>query len=222
MLRVTSRVYNPFAENTYVVFDDHSKQALIVDPGCNSPEEESDLAMEVARLRLTPVAVVNTHCHMDHVFGNAFAVSHWKVPLWCHRSDLFLLERLPELAVVWGVNAKPSPRPSRFLEDGDEILLGSSKLRVIHAPGHSPGHIVLFAPEEKFLICGDVLFAGSIGRTDLPGGNYTQLMQSIEKLIRLGDEVRVYPGHGEPTTIGVERATNPFILEWLASRRPHM
>lgn len=220
MLRVVCLVFNPFGENTYIVFEQDSRQAFIIDPGCSTPQEESQLAMEVARLRLTPVAVVNTHCHLDHVLGNAFATQHWKVPLWCHKDDLFLLEGLPQQAMIWGVRTTPSPRPARYLEDGDIIQLGGSALQVIHSPGHSPGHIVLFALRERFLICGDVLFAGSIGRTDLPGGNYTRLMQSIERLLELGDDVRIYPGHGPETTLGTERHTNPFVVEWLAGKRP--
>lgn len=193
----------PFYTNAYVLKD--NGEAIIVDPGEASP----GLLKSVSDSKV--VMIVNTHCHCDHAGGNAEVKEAIDAPLALHEKELPLLETLPQQGMMFGVPFPPSPPPDRFLEEGDTIKVGEVSLKVLHAPGHSPGHIVLAGP--GFVLAGDVLFAGSIGRTDLPGGSYPQLLESIRaKLLTLPDETVVYSGHGPETTIGAERASNPFLV----------
>jgi len=193
----------PFYTNSYVLKDDG--EAIIVDPGEASPR----LLRSVEDSKVT--LIVNTHCHCDHAGGNAGVKAATGAPLAIHREELPLLESLPQQGLMFGVPFPPSPPPDRFLEEGEEIQVGNVTLRVLHTPGHSPGHIALAGP--GFILAGDVLFAGSIGRTDLPGGSYPQLLASIRaKLLTLPDDTVVYSGHGPETTIGAERASNPFLV----------
>jgi len=194
----------PFFENCFVIRD--GGEALIIDPGEATPELKA--SVEGYRVRM----VFNTHCHIDHSGGNAEMVKHTGAPLVCHEADLPLLRGLEQQGMMFGVPVTPSPDPERFVVEGDTVEVGGVKLHVLHTPGHAPGHVVLVG--EGFVIGGDVLFAGSIGRTDLPGGSYEQLMESIKtKLLPLPDDTVVYCGHGPTTTIGRERATNPFLAE---------
>lgn len=193
----------PFVTNCYVVRD--RDEALVIDPGDETPELVEALRGVSVR------AVVNTHCHCDHSGGNAALVARTKAPLLIHRDDLPLLRILEEQGRMFGVPFEASPEPDGFLSEGDTIEVGGAMLRVLHAPGHTPGHIVLVG--EGMVLAGDVLFAGSIGRTDMPGGSYPQLLASIRtKLLTLPDDTVVYSGHGGPTTIGDERRTNPFLV----------
>lgn len=193
----------PFYTNSYVLKD--NGEAIIVDPGEASPR----LLRSVEDSKVT--LIVNTHCHCDHAGGNAGVKAATGAPLAIHREELPLLESLPQQGLMFGVPFPPSPPPDRFLEEGDAIRVGNITLRVLHAPGHSPGHIVLAG--MGFVLAGDVLFAGSIGRTDLPGGSYPRLLDSIRaKLLTLPDDTVVYSGHGPETTIGAERASNPFLV----------
>ncbi len=188
--------------NGYVIRD--GGEAMIVDPGAPSAE----LLEQVADVRVK--AIVNTHCHLDHCGGNAAMMEATGAPLMLHRAELPLLHSLSQQAMMFGVPFIPSPDPTQFLEEGDRIQVGMLEFTVLHVPGHSPGHIALLVDEAAFV--GDVLFSGSIGRTDLPGGNYAQLFESIRtKLLSLPDETVVYSGHGPDTTIGVERVSNPFL-----------
>jgi len=156
--------------------------------------------------------IVNTHCHCDHCGGNAPLLEKTGAELAIHREDLPLLRSMELQARMFGVDVEPSPDPNRFLNEGDRIEVGGASFRVVHAPGHSPGHIVLVG--DGVVFCGDVLFQGSIGRTDLPGGDYHQLLASIrDKLLVLPDETVAYTGHGPSTTIGDERRTNPFLVD---------
>lgn len=192
----------PFLENGYVIRD--SGEALVIDPG----EAHPGLLAAIEGYRVP--AIVNTHCHCDHCGGNAALVAKTGAPLWCHEDDLPLLRSLEAQGQMFGVSFPPSPDPDRFLNEGDTVTVGSVALEVRHAPGHAPGHIVLVG--DGFVIAGDVLFNGSIGRTDLPGGNYDQLITSIRtKLLTLPDDTVVYCGHGPSTTIGQERRSNPFL-----------
>jgi len=180
-------------------------EVLVVDPGEAAPEVLRAIEGRTVR------AIVNTHAHADHCGGNAELVRRTGAPLLCHGQDLPLLRTIEQQGMMFGVPFPPSPEPDRLLEEGDTVEVGSARLRVLHTPGHSPGHIVLVG--DGFVITGDVLFAGSIGRTDLPGGSYEQLLQSIrDKLMPLPDETVVYSGHGPATTIGEERRTNPFLV----------
>ncbi|HNY86537.1 MAG TPA: MBL fold metallo-hydrolase [Candidatus Hydrogenedentes bacterium] len=202
-MKIKRHELTPFVMNCYVLEDDG--EAVVVDPGEASPRLLNDLA--ALRVKM----IINTHCHCDHAGGNAGVKAATGAPLACHADDLPLLEAIEQQGVMFGVHFPPSPPPDTLLKAGDTIVVGSQRLEVRHAPGHSPGHVVLVG--DGFVLAGDVLFAGSIGRTDLPGGNYGQLLQSIRtELMTLPDDTVVYSGHGPDTTIGVERRTNPFLV----------
>ena len=193
----------PFYENTFVLRD--AGEAIVIDPG------ESDPALLASLSDCTVKAIINTHCHIDHCGGNAELVRHTNAPLLIHRNELPVLHSLEQQGMMFGVRSHPSPEPDAFLDEGDAVTVGTVSLKVLYTPGHSPGHISLAG--DGFAFVGDVLFAGSIGRTDLPGGDYAQLIQSIRtKLLTLPDDTEVLSGHGPTTTIGRERATNPFLV----------
>ena len=192
----------PFVENCYILEDEG--EAIVIDPGEVTPR------MRLTLGGLKVKMVFNTHCHIDHSGGNAEMVRLTRAPLVCHAADLPLLRALPQQARLFGVEAEESPDPDNFVEEGDEILVGRVTMKVLHTPGHAPGHVSLLG--DGFVFSGDVLFSGSIGRTDLPGGDYEQLLQSIKKhLLPLPDKTVVYCGHGPATTIGQERKSNPFL-----------
>lgn len=213
MLKIEPLVFNPFQENTYLVFDTSSKECAVVDPGMISPEEEQRLVEKVEALGLSPLLLLQTHLHLDHVFGTGFVAKKWGLIPQAHQADAFLIDQTTTLAAQFGMTlAENPPAPGIFLEPGDVISLGAEQLKVIHVPGHSPGGIVFYDEPGKVLLSGDVLFKGSIGRTDLPGGAHDLLIEGIQqKIMTLPDEVKVYPGHGPSTTIGDERRTNPFL-----------
>lgn len=193
----------PFFVNCYIVKD--GGEAIVIDPGDVSDEVLRALDGSTVR------TIVNTHGHCDHCGGNAALVEKTGAELVIHEADMPLLDALEAQGQMFGMRTTPSPAPSRFVVEGDTLTVGSAALSVVHAPGHSPGHIVLAG--DGLVFCGDVLFAGSIGRTDLPGGDYEQLMGSIrDKLLPLADDTIVYTGHGPATTIGKERASNPFVV----------
>ena len=193
----------PFLVNCFVVKD--GGEALVIDPGEAAPRLLR--AIESCDVR----AIVNTHCHCDHCGGNAALKEKTQADLMIHKDELPLLRSMEMQGQMFGVPVTPSPDPDRFLSEGDTLDVGNVSLEVFHAPGHSPGHIVLVG--DGVVFGGDVLFSGSIGRTDLPGGNYRQLLESIRtKLLVLPDDTIVYSGHGPDTTIGTERRTNPFLL----------
>jgi hydroxyacylglutathione hydrolase len=203
--------FNAFAENTYIIYN-NNKEAAIIDPGCSTPEECRRMADFIRSEGLKPLLLLNTHCHLDHILGNYFVCSEYGLTPLIHRNELILLQKLSEVAAFYGVNALPSPEPIRFIEEHEKITLGDIELEVIYAPGHSPGGVCFYNAKEKKLWCGDVLFRESIGRTDLPGGDYDMLENNIlTKLFTLPDEVEVFPGHGIPTTIGYEKRHNPFV-----------
>jgi hydroxyacylglutathione hydrolase len=211
MIRVQSFTFNPIQENTYVLYDE-SKECVIIDPGCYDDTERSELSAFIDANELKPVHLLNTHCHLDHVFGNAYVANNWNLKLEINRKDQPVLDAFMATAKLYGMNAEPSPQPSVFLEEGDLIKFGNSALEIAFTPGHSPGSITFFSRNDKFMIAGDVLFFGSIGRTDLPGGDFQTLIDSIKnKLFPLGDDMKVYSGHGPATNIGYERANNPFL-----------
>ncbi len=208
--------FNDFQENTFVIYS--NGEAIIVDPGCAYPHEEQTLKKFIEENGLHVKAIVNTHCHLDHVVGNPWAVETFNVPLFIHEQDLFLLKAAPQVGMMWSFPVPEQPKPDVFLDEGDVIKVGNEIWRVIHVPGHSPGHIALYNPETKQIISGDVIFAGSIGRTDLPGGDYTTLMNSVIKILNLGEDITIFPGHGPTTTTTAERQANPFVIDWLQSR----
>ncbi|HMO37832.1 MAG TPA: MBL fold metallo-hydrolase [Saprospiraceae bacterium] len=213
MAQVVCLTFNPFEENTYLLYDD-TKECIIIDPGCYTEQEKRELTRTIETLQLRPVRLINTHCHLDHIFGNHFVATTYGLPLEIHRGELPVLERAPQAAAMYGVPfPEPSPAPGAFIEAGEVITFGNTQLEVLLTPGHSPASLSFFCRADRFLIAGDVLFQGSIGRTDLPGGDYNTLIRSIrEQLLPLGDDVTAYPGHGPATTIGFERLHNPFLI----------
>ena len=204
-------VFNPLQENTYLVHDE-TGECVVVDAGCYSDGERNALKTYIDGKGLKLVALLNTHCHFDHVFGNAFLCREYGVKYLAHRGELRNIERFASGAALFGFAGDPPPALSEFLEDGASFKFGKSELNIIHTPGHSPGGVCFYSPDDKFLISGDTLFADSIGRTDLPGGDFDTLTESLKKLIdALPDDTKVYPGHGPQTNIGHEKLHNPFL-----------
>lgn len=216
MIQVASFTFNPFAENTFVLFDE-TAECVIIDPGCYYKEEKEALKSFIDERGLKPVRLLNTHCHLDHVFGNYFVAKQWNLGLEIHQLDEITLKRMPQSCEIFGIPSyELSPEPARFINEDEKIYFGNSALDVLFVPGHAPGHVAFVSHEDKFVINGDVLFAGSIGRTDLPGGNYRTLMESItQKMFMLGDDYTVYCGHGPETSIGAEKISNPFVLDYI-------
>jgi hydroxyacylglutathione hydrolase len=213
MLKQTSFVFNLFGENTYIVYLE-TGEAAIIDPGNSDAAENRKLADFIAANGLKPVLLLNTHAHIDHVLGNDFVFRQYGLTPQMHKTDLQILEALVYSSQFYGVNATASPKPEKFLEEGDVVKLGNEELQVIFAPGHSPGSICFYSAKHKILWGGDVLFRESVGRTDLPGGDFDTLASHIHnKLFKLPDDVVVYSGHGVPTTIGHEKKHNPFVGE---------
>jgi glyoxylase-like metal-dependent hydrolase (beta-lactamase superfamily II) len=212
MITVDCLVFNPFQENTYVLSDE-TGSCVIVDPGCLESHEQVQLSNFIGERGFTPVMVLNTHLHLDHVFGNAYVAQTYNIPVYAHADDEFFLEMTQTYSRNYGIELEGNPPPlSGKLEEGKSVLFGNSKLQVIHVPGHSPGGVAFYHEESRVLISGDILFLGSIGRTDLMGGDYHALIEGIhQKMMKLSDDVNVYPGHGPSTTIGSERKHNPFL-----------
>lgn len=212
-MKIHSFTFNPFAENTYVLYDD-TGECVIVDPGCYTVTEQQELTDFIESNNLRPVRLINTHCHIDHVFGIPFVCDRYNLKLEIHKGELIVLKYTEQIGQMYGTPTEPMPEPGGFLDESDIVKFGVTELEIFFTPGHSPASICFFDREGKQLISGDVLFKGSIGRTDLPGGDHATLMENIfSKLMTLDDDVRIFPGHMEPTTIGLERRKNPFLLE---------
>ena len=210
-MHIKKFTFNPFEENTYVVYEPQGN-CFIFDPGCYDRSEQQVLKGFIKDNGLTPVRLINTHTHIDHILGNAFIHREFGLRPELHEAELEWLRAGEKVADMYGINYEGSPDPERFLDEGDVLNLGDAELEVLFTPGHSPAELSFYCHSENWLIAGDVLFRESIGRTDLPGGNYDVLMRSIrEKILPLGDEVTVYSGHGPDTTIGHEKRNNPFI-----------
>lgn len=211
MIKVKVFTFSPIQENTYVLYNEH-KKAIVIDPGCYFPAEQEQLYQFIESTGLEVVQLLNTHCHLDHVFGNKWVYETFKTPLCIHPDEEPMLKMAPLSGEKWGLPFENYNGPIQYLQPGDTILLGNDALKVILAPGHSPASICFYCEFESFLIGGDVLFRESIGRTDLPGGNHEQLLTSIkEQLFTLPNDVKVYPGHGLTTTIGHEKRHNPYM-----------
>lgn len=212
MTQVQVFEFNPVAENTYVVYDETGACAIF-DPGCYTPAERETLKNFIEENQLRPVRLINTHCHLDHVFGNRFVADTWNLGLEIHRGELPVLERYLDSSQRFGLfDAEPSPAPSAFIEAGTVVSFGNTHLEVLFTPGHSPASLSFYCRGAGFVLAGDVLFFESIGRHDLPGGNMTTLLQSIRsQLFTLPPETLVYPGHGQTTTIRHEMEYNPFF-----------
>ena len=211
MIKVKTFTFNPVQENTYLLHNDQNK-AIIIDPGCYFSAEQETLKNFIEDTQLEAVRLLNTHCHLDHVFGNKWVSKTWGLTLEIPEGEQEMLKLAPLSGEKWGLPFDNYTGPLLFLQEGDRISLGNDELRVILTPGHSPASVCFYCEKQGILIGGDVLFRESIGRTDLPGGDHETLLKSIrEKLFVLPDEVKVYPGHGVPTTIGYEKRNNPFL-----------
>lgn len=216
-MRIKEFTFNPYQENTYIISDEQGLCAII-DPGCYTQEEQSTLSQYIESSGLKPQLLLNTHGHIDHMLGNYYVKNTYDIPFVTHQGVIAELASVPSYAAMMGLSAMPSPEPDRLVEEGDTISVGSLELEVYFTPGHSPGHISFYHRASKNLLSGDVLFQGSIGRVDLPGGSMDVLMESIfQKLIPLGDDVVVWPGHGPSTTIGQEKQSNYFLLSYSKS-----
>jgi hydroxyacylglutathione hydrolase len=211
-MNIKSFTFNPFQENTYIVYDE-SKECLIIDPGCYTDGERKELKAFIEEKELTPVKLINTHCHIDHVLGNKFASEQWDLELYMHKEDLPVLEKVGEIGKMYGLeDYEGSPYPKHFLAQGDTLTFGKSNFEILFTPGHAPGHICLYSKENNLLIAGDVIFQRSIGRTDLPGGDHSTLINSIiTQLFPLPNETQVFCGHGPSTNLGYEKEHNPFL-----------
>jgi len=211
-MQIKTFTFNPFMENTYVVWDE-SNEAAIIDCGSLYENEERQLKQFVEDNSLIIKYIINTHLHLDHQFGNYFAAQTFGVLPMAHKEDEKMIANLKSQAMIFGI---PVPVEAQnlggYLDEKDEICLGNAILKVIHVPGHSAGHLCFYNENDKVLFSGDVLFSGSIGRTDLPGGNFEQLITNIkQKLLTLPDETAVFCGHGESTSIEREKQYNPFL-----------
>jgi len=204
--------FNQFFENTIIVFD-KTKECVIIDPGCYTISEKDTLQKYISTNNLVPVKLINTHCHIDHILGNNFIAKTYDLELEMNANDMELIKSSNEIAQLYGfTDYEMSPLPKKFLNEGDTLEFGNSQFKILFTPGHAPGHISLYSEKDGLLISGDVLFNNSIGRTDLPGGNYALLIESIKnKILTLNDNTIVYCGHGPSTTIGNERLNNPFL-----------
>ncbi len=212
MLKIRQFTFNPVQENTYVIFNEEGVCA-IVDPGCYFDYEYKELTDFIQKNNLSPKCLLNTHCHLDHVFGNKDIAATYQLVLQLHKLEEQLLQVATDYGVKWGLPFENYGGPLQYLEEHDEIKIGNDVLKVFFTPGHSPGSISFYHEEGKFVIAGDVLFKQSIGRTDLPLGDHSTLLKSInEKLFTLPGDTVVYPGHGPATTIGYEKANNPFLV----------
>jgi hydroxyacylglutathione hydrolase len=211
MISIQTFTFNEFQENTYVVYDD-SKECVIIDPGCYKPSEQQELVRFIENNHLKPVKLLNTHCHIDHVLGNTFVAEKYKIPFYLHEGELFTYKDTLRWTALFGIAPLEVPEEKVFVTENDTIQFGESELKIAYTPGHSVASISFYNLEQQFAIVGDVLFRESIGRTDLAGGNHAVLLDSIRtKLFVWPDEMKIYNGHGGPTTIGHEKKYNPFL-----------
>ena len=211
MLKVIAFTFNPFQENTYLIVND-KKECWIVDPGMYGADEERKLIDYIESNQLTPKMIINTHAHIDHILGVDTLKQKYKIEFGMHVLDEPVLKNGTGSAMMFGLQMGANPVADFYISENETLKLGDDEIEVRFAPGHSPGSIVFYSKDNSWLIGGDVLFEGSIGRTDLPGGNYATLEKSIrEQLYTLPDETIVYSGHGAKTTIGQEKRTNPFV-----------
>ncbi|MEO8398854.1 MAG: MBL fold metallo-hydrolase [Ignavibacteriaceae bacterium] len=214
MLSIKKFIFSPFDENTYILFDDENKEAAIVDPGCYYPTEEKELDSFISEKNLKVKYLINTHCHIDHIFGCKFVKEKYSPIYYAPEKDLPLLQNVEKQASMFGININSSPPfPDEYLTSETKLFVGNSELQFIYTPGHTKGEFCIHCKEEKICITGDVLFNKGIGRTDLWGGDYNKLIESINsKLFILSDDTIIYPGHGDESTIGSEKKLNPFLI----------
>ena len=211
MLSIKAFTFNPVQENTYILYNEN-RQCCIIDPGCYFDQERASLKEFIENSGLSPVLLLNTHCHLDHVFGNKFVHESWNLTLHIHEKEKIVLDTAPMAGKTWQLPFDNYEGPLIMLKEGESIGIGEDELEIRFTPGHSPGSVCFYHEAGGFVIGGDVLFNGSIGRADLPGGDYATLINSIQtQLFTLPDDTRVYSGHGPMTTIGFEKMNNPFV-----------
>lgn len=211
MLTVKSFEFSPIQENTYILYNEFNN-AIIIDPGCYFDDEKETLAGFIDKMNLTPKMLLNTHCHLDHVFGNKFVAEKYGLTLRIHEGEQKVLEFAPASGLMYNLPFDNYSGSFDFIREGDTIKLDADELKALYTPGHSPASLSFYNEKDGFVIGGDVLFRQSIGRTDLPGGDYETLLESIRtQLFTLPDETKVYSGHGPVTTVGFERRNNPFL-----------
>lgn len=202
--------FNLFEENTYVVYDD-TKECVIIDPGCSNDREQNFFVQTLDKLGLKPVMIANTHCHSDHILGVKFLKDKYNIPFAANTNDKFLLDNAGKYAQRWGWQLDPIAIDIPCAE-GTELKFGNSTLKCMETPGHTPGGQIIYSEAEKYMFSGDTLFKGTIGRTDLEGGDYDKLMESIKgKILRFDSEYEIFPGHGERTSVSIEMTENPFV-----------
>ena len=211
MIKIEKFVVNPLGENSFIISDE-TGECIFIDPGFYYDEEYDEVRNYIKENKLKPVKITNTHCHFDHIMGVEFVRNEFNIPFQAHKDDAYWVEKVVDQGKMFGFDMKPVSPIDSFLKEDEFVEFGNTKLKIIHVPGHAPGHVVFYNKEEKILIAGDVLFYGSIGRTDLPGGNHEQLISNIKnKLFALPDDTIVYCGHGPETKLGFEKENNPFL-----------
>lgn len=211
MLYVKSFEFSPVRENTYVLYNEEN-QCCIIDPGCYFSEEQDELKGFIDKAGLKPILLLNTHCHLDHVFGNKFVHDTWGLPLHIHEKEKPVLDYAPVAGEKWQLPFENYEGELKYIKEGKKIAIGKDEMEIFFTPGHSPGSISFYNAKDGYVVSGDVLFNGSVGRTDLPGGDFKVLFNSIQaQLFTLPDDTKVYSGHGPVTTIGFEKMNNPFV-----------
>ncbi|MEN8118351.1 MAG: MBL fold metallo-hydrolase [Bacteroidota bacterium] len=211
MIKIEKFVVNPLGENSFVLSDE-TGECIFVDPGFYYEEEFEEIRSYISENKLNPVKIVNTHCHFDHIMGVEFIRDEYKIPLCAHAADAFWVEKAIDQGRMFGFEMQPVAPIDQFINENETLRFGNSEMEIISVPGHSPGHLVFYSKENEMLIAGDVMFYGSIGRTDLPGGNHNDLISNIKnKLFTLPDNTKVFCGHGPETTLGFEKKSNPFL-----------
>lgn len=211
MLKIKSFEFSPIQENTYILYNE-SNEAAIIDPGCYFDDEKDELARFITEMDLKPIMLLNTHCHLDHVFGNKFVAEKFNLKLQIHEKEKLVLSYAPISGLTYNMPFDNYQGELVLLNEGDTLKIGNDELSILLTPGHSPGSVSLYCKKDKFVIVGDALFYRSIGRTDLPGGDHDLLLKNIrEKLFVLPDDTKVYSGHGPVTVIGDEKKFNPFL-----------
>lgn len=215
MLTIKEFCFNAFQENTYVLYNE-KKEAIIVDPGCYLKNEKETLSHWISEMELTPTLLLNTHCHLDHVFGNTYVSELYGLTAHFHLKEQAVIDRLPEGGARWGVPCDPYIGPVQYIEQDEMITFGNDQFKVLFTPGHSPGSVCFYHKEQDFIVGGDLIFLDGVGRTDLPGSNPLDLINSIKsQIFPLPDSLTIYSGHGPKTTWGREKAANPYIKHLL-------
>ncbi|MEO8772300.1 MAG: MBL fold metallo-hydrolase [Ferruginibacter sp.] len=211
MLKIKSFEFSPIQENTYILYNDQN-ECVIIDPGCYFDDEKEELARFITEMDLKPIMLLNTHCHLDHVFGNKFVAEKFKLKVCIHEKEKQVLAYAPISGLTYNMPFDNYQGEMILLNEGDSIKIGNDELKILLTPGHSPGSLSFYCAADKFVISGDALFYRSIGRTDLPGGDHDLLLKNIrEQLFVLPDDTKVYSGHGPVTNIGEEKKHNPFL-----------